>query len=309
MEIRLAQKEDLKQLKVVWKLCFGDEDWYIDFYFENRNWVEETAVLLLDGMIVSMLAMIPVTVSEENREKHEASMLYAIATHPQFQKQGLADKLMEFANQYLLSKEVVATMLVPAEEPLFQFYEKRGYSGAFSLREVTLSRIEMEKSADSASYDCCFYPVEPADYNTTRRGILDGYCYVDYRVEEILFQKKECQLYQGDLFLIETEGVIGCAVIERISQETVMVKELLIPEKHLASAIKQILLMMPAETYILRTPAFFGETLGGSIRLFGMIRVNQEVGILETMNRETAGGGNDENQASSLIPYLGIAYD
>ncbi|HYE67115.1 MAG TPA: GNAT family N-acetyltransferase, partial [Anaerovoracaceae bacterium] len=86
MEMRRAKIEDLKGLTEVWKLTFGDEDSFIDLYFQSRDWLNETAVLLLDGRIVSMLTMIPVDMIGETGESCKASMLYAIATHPDFQK-------------------------------------------------------------------------------------------------------------------------------------------------------------------------------------------------------------------------------
>ena len=302
METRIAVKEDLQRLKVIWKLCFGDEDRYIDFYFDNRDWETETAVLLIDNQIVSMMAMIPVDIAGQSACKFNASMIYAVATHPDFQKQGLADRLMEYCNHYLLAKQISLTMLVPADNDLFRYYRKRGYKEAFPVRQVELNNYDIEGMTDTLSSGCRLYPAKPFEYNEMRRSFLTGYSYIDYQDEEISFQKKESQLFGSDIYGIELKaftderngavGVNGCAAIERISEDKVIVKELLLSENYLPVALKQILKLMPAEKYIVRTPVFLGETLGGSVRAFGMLRVNQKTDLSAI------------NEA-----YLGIAYD
>ena len=86
------------------------------------------------------------------------------------------------------------------------------------------------------------------------------------------------------------ESIIGCVIIERSSELTV-IKELLAEEQFLASAVKHIGGIRPAERYLVRTPAFSGRSLGGTISAFGMLRSNHE-------------GKLPLNQA-----YLGIAFD
>lgn len=295
MEIRIARKEDLERLKTIWKRCFGDEDRYIGFYFDNRNWTKEMAVLLVGNTIASMLAMIPAERISADGRAFSTAMLYAVATHPDYQRQGLADKLMEYSNHYLISKQIPETMLVPAEESLFDFYEKRGYKEAFFVRQVELTTNEIDCLAGTDPMRCQLQPAEPGHYNDIRRKLLQGHSYIDYNAEEISFQKKECQLLDSDIFVIvpeeRKENAAGCAAIERISEAKVIVKEFLIPEKYQAAVLAEIKKQIPAEKYVVRTPEFSGEGLGGAVRSFGMLRLHAA-----------------EN-AGSARAYLGIAYD
>ncbi|HWQ77653.1 MAG TPA: GNAT family N-acetyltransferase, partial [Anaerovoracaceae bacterium] len=323
METRLAKKEDLKELKEIWKLCFGDEDSFIDFYFQRRDWVKETAVLVQDGRIASMLTMIPVDIVGEDGGKRRASMLYAIATHPDFRKKGYAEQLIEFSNEYLLSQQVSVTLLVPAGEGLFRFYGKRGYQDGFTIREAVLRREEIEAlgagvpagavhtsepeplsrqvraAAVPAERRVTVKPVEPAEYNRIRKNQLTGHSRLDYREEELSFEKQLARMFGTDLYSIETGGAEGCAYVERISEEEVIVKELLIPDQHMAAALIHLSELLPAEKYIVRTPSFAGGILGGSVRPFGMLRINGKDARLV-------------NKASNPVDnnsYLGIAYD
>ena len=112
--MRIAKIEDEAELREIWKLAFGDEDSFIELHFKNTDWVGRTAVLLEDGRNVSMLTMIPVELIEKDGTKSKASMIYAVATHPDFQKRGYAEKLLEFSNRYLMSVQTEITLLVPA---------------------------------------------------------------------------------------------------------------------------------------------------------------------------------------------------
>ncbi|HML37456.1 MAG TPA: GNAT family N-acetyltransferase [Bacillota bacterium] len=320
MEMRIAKKEDLLQLKEIWKLCFGDEESFIDFYFQSRDWLREMAVMSLDGRIVSMLTMIPVVLTDRNGKKFQASMLYAIATHPDFQKRGFAERLIEYSNEYLLSKDIFATLLVPAGENLFRFYEKRGYRDGFFVREAVLSRGEIERLTEPTAGEafpsdpaasCRIEPAEAARYGQIRSEQLKKRPYLEYREEEIAFEKQLALTSGAGLFAIEAGscedgfenscegGFEGCAYAERISEREVIVKELLISDLYLAAALKQLAKLLPAEKYFVRTPSYAGESLGGTVRPFGMLRIN--------------GSGHGLSDAVSYPAdsdsWLGIAYD
>lgn len=298
MEMRIVNQQDLADLKEIWRSSFGDPDSYIDFYFQTRNWLAETAVLLEDGKAVSMLTMIPVDMVDPKGEKRSASMLYAIATHPDYQKRGFAERLIEFSNQYLLSKQTTVTLLVPASEELFGFYAKRGYRDGFDVREAALSRGDIE-NLPGENRPCRFVPVRPMEYNAMRRKLLEGHPYLSYRDDEVAFQKQSAMMYGADLYAIVIGDAAGCAYAERISEEEVIVKELLIPDPFLIPAVKRIAELLPAEKYMIRTPVHAGEILGGRTRHFGMLRANRMNG---------AGSASDPGFPIESS-YIGIAYD
>lgn len=298
MEIRLVKQEDLDDLKEIWRMSFGDSDSFIDFYFQTRDWMSEIAVLLEGGKAVSMLTMIPVDMVDQDGKKSSAAMLYAIATHPDFQKRGFADRLIEFSNQHLLSNQTAVTLLVPASEELFAFYAKRGYRDGFYVREAVLSRSEIGELTDEYR-PCRFVPVKPMEYNAMRRKLLEGHPHLNYRDDEIAFQKQLAVMFGADLYAIVIGETAGCAYAERISAEEVIVKELLIQDQFLIPAVKRIAELLPANKYMIRTPAYAGETLGGRIRHFGMLRTNRRDGVSITV----------ESCSAVSESYLGIAYD
>lgn len=292
MEIRLVKEEDLNDLKEIWKLSFGDPDSFIDLYFQSRDWLKETAVLLEGGKAVSMVTMIPVNLVDEGGGICGASMIYAVATHPGFQKRGFSARLIGFCNDYLLSGGTAATLLVPASEDLFRFYGKQGYQNRFYVRETVINRAEIEKLQEDGTAPCRITAAEPAEYNRIRRKLLNGQTYLDYRDDEILFQKRLARMFGTDIYAVEIGGIEGCAYAERMSQEEVIVKEFLIPDRFLVSALKELTRLLAADKYIVRTPPGFGEILGGEVRPFGMFRLNGR-----------------RCRQTDTASYLGIAYD
>lgn len=293
IETRLAKNREVGQLKELWKICFGDEEDYINLYFDHKYKEEETAVLLWAGKIVAMGTMIPAHMVMENGEKYDLSMLYAIATHPEFQGKGLSAQIMEFCHRYLKCHNKDLSILVPAQESLFNFYGKRGYKDGFYIREVTLTRDQMIELGDDQEEKAFISPITAADYNKMRRSRLEGQLYIDYGNEQIAYQKKLCQKFGGDLYGLYIGDACGCTVVERMSLDEVLIKELLIPDCLLKESIRQIARELPAKQYHIRLPVFSKGDIGGTTRHFGMAKSYMEKGIF----------------LSGESGYLGIAYD
>lgn len=293
-EIRLAQKGETVRQKEIWKLCFGDSVSFIDFFYANRYKENETAVLLHDGNILAMLTMIPVKTVIPDKRSYNTSMLYAIATHPNYQNRGFATQLMGFSNQYLEARKNELSVLVPANMQLFDYYRHQGYQDGFYIREALLIRDGVDCLPINRSYQCAISAITSQEYNLRRNSQLSGRLFIAYSDEDIAYQKKLSQLSGADIYALDIDDIQGCLTVERITSDKVLIKEILLPEDYLNAAIKQIVQQLPAKEYVLRTPAYLGEKLGGSIRPFGMARVRKESDLVIT---------------SEDLGYLGFAFD
>ena len=293
-EIRLAQKGDIVRQKEIWKRCFGDPDSYIEFYFTNRYREDETAVLLQDGEILAMLTMISVrTVLPDNRSFNTA-MLYAIATHPQYQNRGFATQLMNFSNRYLKAKENAFSVLVPAKMQLFDYYRKQGYQDGFYVREALLLGDRVDCLPIHKLFNCTISSITPEEYNRRRNIQLRGRLFISYHDEDIAYQQRLSQQSGADIYALDIEDIQGCLTLERITSDRVFIKEILLPEDYIYAAIRQVIQQLSAKEYVLRTPPYLGEKFGGSVRPFGVIRRLREIGSVIT--------SDDQG-------YLGLAFD
>lgn len=293
-EIRLAKKGEIVRQKEIWKLCFGDQDNYIDFYYAQRYKEEETLLLLHDGEISAMLTLIPVKVIAPDKRSHNSAMLYALATHPKYRGKGLATQLLDFCNRYLRSRNITFSILVPAGRHLFDFYHKQGYRDGFYLREVRLTREMIERSSFRESCKCAIFPIIPQEYNRRRNKQLNGRLHIAYTDEDIAYQKKLSQQSGAEIYALDFEEVQGCLVLERMTPDKLLIKELLLPGELINGALKQIVHLLDAKEYIVRTPVHLGEHLGGIIRPFAMVS-RQE--------------GTEIKIGPEQFGYLGLAFD
>lgn len=275
-EVRLAHKGEITRQKEIWKSCFGDEDRYIDFFYENRYEESETMVLLDKGEISAMLTMIPIQVVTPDQRTFPSAMLYAIATDPQRRNLGLATHLMDYSHKYLGLNGNFFSVLVPAGESLFDFYRKRNYHEGFYLRESLLAHENIKEWDGIDHSQPKIFSISANEYNGRRNKQLKGRLHVEYADKEMDYQKKLSQLSGADIYAIDDNNAKGCAVIERISPDKVLVKEILLPQYLLKSAVRQISEFLPAKEYIIRTPDYSGQFLGGEVRAFGMYRVQRE---------------------------------
>jgi predicted acetyltransferase len=293
IEIRFAKMGETVRQKEIWKLCFGDSEQYIDFYYANRYKEDETLLLLQEGEIAAMLTMLPIRINTPTGRSLNSTMMYAIATHPKYRHRGYASQLMESACHHLSQKDHFFSVLVTAGKKLFDFYRHQGFQDGFYIREVSFDWNELE-ALPIGKNNCTIKSISPEEYNLKREKQLNGKFYVSYSDEDIDYQRKLSQQSGADIYGIEIEGVQGCAVIELLDQDKVFIKELLIADHLLSTAVPHIARLLPSDEYILRTPPFLGRELSSSIRPFGMFRLNQ--GFQPEIIPEGSG-------------YLGLAFD
>lgn len=146
---RFAERSDVNSLKKLWKTCFGDEDEYIDFFFENRFEPDECLCAFCGGELAGMLFLLPITAVCGERE-YSARYIYAVCTEPRFRNRMISTRLLAFAHEYMEKNGVDMSLLVPAEPSLFEYYKKRGFETEFFCREIEIkaekNTISLEKT-------------------------------------------------------------------------------------------------------------------------------------------------------------------
>lgn len=294
-KIRFATIDDIDELKNIWKVCFGDSDTFINYYFEQEFKADKVLLLLEGKEIASMLTMIPINLCTPKGKKYKGAMLYAIATHPKFQSMGLSTKLMDYSSSYLRKQEVDIVTLVPATMSLINFYAKRGYKVGFYHKEFFFTHKIIQGFSISTNFTLTIKPANPMSYQQVRESILSNCLYQSYDIDGIAYQKRLSLLSLADIYLInDNYKSIGCAIIEKLDNNGLLIKELLVPDDYIESALLSIAALYPSEVYKLRLPVNMGQGLGGEIKSFGMYQLlNPNLSL-------------NLNQVDG---YLGIAYD
>lgn len=122
-----ASERDLDAAAQIWRTCFGDEDEYIQLYFEHRFQEDNMLVIFADGRPVSMASFLPAEILINGVYK-PARYVYAVATLPEYRNRGYATEIIKHASR----KYGEPLILQPAEENLTEYYRKMGFQKAFS---------------------------------------------------------------------------------------------------------------------------------------------------------------------------------
>ena len=156
---RFATYSDIPALRHIRKICFGDDDAYLDRYFSTRFTEHNTLVYLVDNALIASLTILDAEVISPERT-FSVAYIYAVATLPEFRKKGIAEALSHHADKVLQERGEKASMLVPSSAALFDYYAKLGYS----------TKLFVERQA----YDELRDLAENADRKLTFRVVKEG---------------------------------------------------------------------------------------------------------------------------------------
>ncbi len=136
--IRFANKEDIPSIKELWNIAFPEEPDFNGYFFENIFDFNNTLVLIKDNKVVSMAQMMPY----ELKNIGKVTYIYGAATNPKYRKQGLMSKLLNKSFEIDVENGVIASILIPANKPLYDFYGKLGYETCFFANKYTYKAFD-----------------------------------------------------------------------------------------------------------------------------------------------------------------------
>lgn len=211
MQYRVATKQDIEALHRLGAAVFGDTDSFVDSTLNEYAGLQNVYVATADsGEVIAQLYAVPCSLNAT-----KGRYLYALATTPAMQGQGVMGKLMEYAETACIRQGASFFALIPANEGLFTFYEKRGYTIPTYWRYVNLqvksaSSLRFEKLAVEAEglkklrkkyarknyidFTTRQYAVIARDL--TEEGIKLALCPKGY----LLYSKKEKTLQVAEMF-------------------------------------------------------------------------------------------------------------
>ncbi len=128
----MAKKSDILSQKEIWKLCFGDKDKFIDFYFENRYQEDQTLLLLKNGKPAAMLTMLAVKIVIPDLRTLDSDD-YADGHHLAVPNQGLAANYWKLRIALPSSRQPItfSILVSSAEEPCVGGY----YTAVMAIRK------------------------------------------------------------------------------------------------------------------------------------------------------------------------------
>lgn len=151
MNIDYPRPEQTAGLRSLWKAAFGDEDEFLDPYFEIAYDPKRCRCITIDDAIAAALYWFDTFCGDQRY-----AYVYGVATDPEFRGQGLCTRLMEDTARLLGGQGYDGILLYPASEALSRMYGKMGYTRCTTVSEfrceagpvpAVLRRIEQEEYA------------------------------------------------------------------------------------------------------------------------------------------------------------------
>lgn len=135
--IQFANEHTMPLVRQMWKTCFGDADDFLDILFKYKYKNENTLIYFEGDEAVASLQMLPYTITFYGREIPFA-YLAGLCTLPEYRRKGYMDQLIHKAHSVIAGRRIPLSILVPADDWLYGFYEKYGYETVFEKGTVPL---------------------------------------------------------------------------------------------------------------------------------------------------------------------------
>lgn len=147
------EKKYRNDLFALWKTCFGDEDGYIDLFFNKEYEHCKTFARFENDTIVSALYLLDCFILLDGK-RYDGAYLYAAATKPENRKQGHMAALIKEAQQFAEKEGKAFISLVPGEEWLYSYYRKFGFrKEMYKYRSEAENRLPVSrKKIDCKDY-------------------------------------------------------------------------------------------------------------------------------------------------------------
>jgi len=231
-----ANRADIPALKRLWKSTFHDTNSYIDQYF-NELFSKIRIVVARDpkGKPISMLSMLPVE-WKRGDQRYPGHYIYAAATERRQEGKGIMTELLRFACQSAKERGDSFSCLIPATEPLFAFYQKRGYQPMFYREHLHFLPDEGKIQQMPTEIT----PLSIEKFTSLRTAFVQKQENVILQAEH-LYPYLYAELKESGIepLLIRSEAFDGYAVCYRID-DLLAVKETSLEEEQLKAILPQL---------------------------------------------------------------------
>jgi len=289
IETRISKPGDECQLKALWQTVFGDSDEYLENFFCCMYSPGMAIVAEADGKIVSCAFLLDLgdLVDGHGTETGPCSVLYALATYPEYRGRGLGSAVVNGILKLSEKLDFSAAVICPAEPSLFDYYGKNfGYETYFTVSEKTVLRPDAISAKKTE-----LRKINSREYGILREKYLSGRTHIKFNPRTLSYQQSLCTASGGDMYTFIKDGSpIACCASE-IYEDTMYIKELLFETDHSEDLfVSEIFSVFSAvNKIVLRTP----ELSGTSGRNFAMISAESKKPC----------------KADLLPPWFGFAFD
>lgn len=135
--IKFATKETQPILRKMWQEVFGDDEKYLDIYFSKKYKEENSLIYFENDEPTASLQMWEYKFVFYD-EIIPCYYMAGLATYPQHRRKGYMAALINEAFEVMKSRKIPFSILIPAEEWLYNFYANYGYAHTFEQDDTII---------------------------------------------------------------------------------------------------------------------------------------------------------------------------
>ena len=204
MYYKKATATNIPEIKLLWAETFGDTSNYIEHFISHFG-IENGCVCETDGKIVAMAFALPTTVETQCIASLQLKYIYACATHPDYQGQGIMAKLLDTIYQKACSENTAGVFLQAADQYLANYYRKLGFEDFFHQDHFWYYKHKL--LAEMPVQGNTFNFISPKAYHKKRAKKLENHWFINWDVDFFQFLNEWkiqfCE-YQNTIFSFKT---------------------------------------------------------------------------------------------------------
>lgn len=225
--VRYLEQSEKQKIRPLYQACFDDMEEYCDYYFEKRLPQNEVAVCEKDTSFTGMIHLIPKTIGIGHEFITQCHYLYAVATAPEFRKQGVMGQILRRVLWDLHNAGELFTYLIPSSEENAQIYRKYGFARVMNKHTLKDTNVRMNRLPGIRSYRAKREDI-PALSAFAQRKMAENYAiYISKNIHYFEKMMELMEIEDGEITIFEKEGsILGY----RIGSEDDVLEEVLEPE-------------------------------------------------------------------------------
>ena len=202
-----------EKVKALWKLCFDDDETFIEMYFRLRYNNDVNIAITSGDEVIAALQMLPYPMTFCGKTI-QTSYISGACTHPDYRANGVMPELLSQAFIRMVHNRISISTLIPGESWLFNYYARWGYASVFHYSKELLPECRVSTSTDLTIESTNEF--EEAVYEYVNRQMNERSCCIQHTAADFNVILADLHAPHDALFIARKENeVVGIAIAYR----------------------------------------------------------------------------------------------
>ena len=231
MGYRQAVFSDISKIKLLWAEVFGDAEDYINRFIAHFS-VEHCYICEINQEIVAMAFALPTTLifprhcgldpqslgipRQARNDGEMLKYLYACATHPNYQRQGIMQNLLSTIYDEACREDMAGIFLHAADQDLASYYRKLGFEDCFYRDHFWYYKDKLLAEVPAASVNTLNF-ISPETYHKKRIKKLENHCFVNWNEDLFRFiNESKIQLCEFENTIFSYKTLFNTIIVDEL---------------------------------------------------------------------------------------------